>query len=315
MPSSAVRNFTDPADYSASIRGATVEHTVIGHGRFNATNTVMDLHHLWMQRFSVSLPGITHFNHDAGRTVIAFRTEQGPSIITGGLEMRRSNIIRCSQAQEYFRKSDGYASFGSMSLPVEVMASYETAIGGCDLTPPKDAMSVTPPPAALARLQDLHAAAGLLAEDAPAVIAQSEAAYGLEQALIGAMVSCLGAGEVHEDRSAVRQHAQVMRRFHRAIEENYDRALYIPELCTAIAVSARTLRVCCQEQLGIGPKRYLLARRLNLARRALRESAPTATTVTEIAMRYGFWQLGRFAGEYKSLFGELPSATLTRPRD
>jgi len=54
---------------------------------------------------------------------------------------------------------------------------------------------------------------------------------------------------------------------------------------------------------------------MNLARRALRDSSPERATVTEIATRYGFWQFGRFAGEYKSLFGEAPSATLHRPRE
>jgi AraC-like DNA-binding protein len=104
----------------------------------------------------------------------------------------------------------------------------------------------------------------------------------------------------------------IMRRFRRAVEKNPDQALYISELCSSIGVASRTLRTCCQEQLGMGPKRYLLLRRMHLARRALRESDPAATTVTEIATRYGFWQLGRFSGEYRSVFGELPSTTLAR---
>jgi AraC-like DNA-binding protein len=66
----------------------------------------------------------------------------------------------------------------------------------------------------------------------------------------------------------------------------------------------------CQEHLGMGPKRYLMLRHLHLARQALREAAPDANTVTDIATRFGFWQLGRFSIKYRALFGEAPSATL-----
>ncbi|MBV8268191.1 MAG: helix-turn-helix domain-containing protein [Planctomycetaceae bacterium] len=182
-------------------------------------------------------------------------------------------------------------------------------IAGCDLAPPKDPLTVTPAPRAMTKLQRLHAAAGCLAEDAPEIIAHPEAARGLEQALIEALVDCLASSEVRENTLAQGQHAIVMRRFRRVVEENPEHPLYIPEICKAIRVSSRTLQACCHEHLGMGPKHYLLVRRMNLARRALRHAA-TDTTVTEIATRYGFWQLGRFAVEYQSLFGEPPSATL-----
>jgi AraC-like DNA-binding protein len=211
--------------------------------------------------------------------------------------------------------SNRLAAFAAMSLPVEDMVSVGATIAGVDLAPPKDPLTLTPPPSAMAKLQRLHAAAGRLADEAPEIIANPEAARGLEQALIEAMVGCLGQAEAREDRSALRHHAMIMRRFRRAVGENPDQPLYMPELCKAIGVSDRTLRVCCEEQPGMSPKRYLMLRRMHLARRALHESAPTAATVTEIATRYGFWQFGRFPGEYKSLFGEAPSATLHRRRE
>jgi AraC-like DNA-binding protein len=199
-----------------------------------------------------------------------------------------------------------------MSLPIEDMEAGGAAIAGTALTPPRDTLMITPPPSAMAKLQRLHAAAGRLAEDAPEIITHPEAARGLEQALIEAMVNCLASREVRENTMAQGQHAIVMRRFRRLVEENPEQPLYIPELCKVIGVSSRTLQACCQEHLGTGPKHYLLLRRMHLAKRALRQAAFETASVTEIATRYGFWQLGRFAVEYQSLFGEPPSATLAR---
>ena len=318
MPSSAVHIFADPDYYGAAMRRTKAEIfeiNVTGRGRFTGKIINIDLHSLWMQRISDMCRGLVTRPLRQGGPLFTFRTEPGPRLLAGGMEMQPTSIARHSEGQNYHRFSAGFASYGAMSLPVEEIAAVGEAMAAVDLAPPRDAMLVTSPPAAITRLQRLHAAAGHLAENAPEMIAHPETARGLEQLLIHALVECLSLGQASEDRLALRRHATIMRRFHRAVEETPDQALYIPELSKAIGVSGRTLEVCCQEQLGISPKRYLLLRRMHLARRALRDGAPDTTTVTEIATRYGFWHFGRFAGDYRSLFGETPSATLHRPRE
>jgi AraC-like DNA-binding protein len=315
MPSSAVRTFADPDDYALAIRGGSVELTVTEPGPFSAKLIRIDLDRLWMQRFSDNLPWIGHaavFNY---RVFIQFPTAPGAILHTAGLEMLSTNLVRHVPADEFHQRSSHSTSHGAMSLPVEDLAVLGEAIANADLTPPRDVSLVTPSPPEMARLQRLHAAAGSLAENAPEVIAQPEAARGLEQALIEAMVDCLASRGVRDNTLAQGQHATVMRRFRRLVEESEEHPLYIPEICKAIRVSSRTLQVCCHEHLGMGPKHYLLLRRMHLARRALRRAQPDTVSVTEIATRHGFWQLGRFAVEYQSLFGESPSATLRRPPD
>jgi AraC family ethanolamine operon transcriptional activator len=312
MPSSAVRTFSDPDQYAASIRQGTVDLTITERGQFKAKLVRIDLCHLWMQRLRLNLSQISQVDGWGGRSILVFRTQPRPSLSWGAMALRPTEMLRLSAGQSFYQRSSGAASFAGMSVPLEEMAALGTMLGGCDPAPPRDHLAVTPSTDAMAKLQRLHAAIGCLAEEAPEIIANPDAAYGLEQALLEAMVGCLGSSEVGEDRVAQRQHELIMRRFRRVVEENPDQPLYIPELCKAIGVSERTLRVCCQEQLGVGPKRYLLFRRLHLARRALRKGLPDTTTVTEIATRSGFWHFGRFAGEYQSLFGELPSVTLLR---
>jgi AraC family ethanolamine operon transcriptional activator len=88
--------------------------------------------------------------------------------------------------------------------------------------------------------------------------------------------------------------------------------LTAPGLCSEVGVSQRTLEYAFQEWLGTSPMEFIRRLRLHAARRALLTAECGEATVTEIAMTFGFFQLGRFSAEYRSLFGELPSATLTR---
>ena len=310
MPSSTVRKFTDPDEYAAAIRGANAELAITGRGRFAAEITRIDLHRLWMQRLSDNLPRVSHFAIESGRAIVTFRTQPGPSLLSGGAEMLPTNLVRHGQGGSSFQRPSGSAWRGAMSLPVADAVAIGETLGGRDLTQPKQTLIVTPVPSAMARLQRLHATAAGLAEDAPEIIAHPEAARSLEQALIQAMADCLATREGRKNTLAQGQHAIVMRRFRRVVEENPEEPLYIPEICKAIRVSPRALLLCCQEHLGMGPKRYLLLRRMHLVRRALRQATPGTTSVTEIATRHGFWQLGRFAVKYHSLFGESPSATL-----
>ena len=104
-----------------------------------------------------------------------------------------------------------------------------------------------------------------------------------------------------------------MRRLEEVLASTPDRPLYMPQLCATVGASYTALHDCCHEYLGMSPKRYLLLRRMHLVRRALQSADAEKTTVTEIATDYGFWELGRFAVAYRSLFGEPPSAALRRP--
>jgi transcriptional regulator GlxA family with amidase domain len=88
----------------------------------------------------------------------------------------------------------------------------------------------------------------------------------------------------------------------------------LSRLCRIVGLSERGLRNAFYSIRGTSPKRCILAQRLRRVRETLSDASTAATTVTDIATLYGFYELGRFAGCYKAAFGEAPSDTLRRRR-
>jgi len=84
----------------------------------------------------------------------------------------------------------------------------------------------------------------------------------------------------------------------------------ITELCQVAGLSERSLQYGFKEYMGISPVRYLRLLRLNEVRRELMLMTQKRVKVMDVALNWGFVELGRFSGEYRQLFHELPSETL-----
>jgi len=309
MLSSAVRSFSDPDAYGAAVRAAKLELVADGNADFSAKLISVGLRRLWMQRSYAKAGGIARGSMLSGRAGILFALP--PALTLNGVALPARRIVRYAPAQEFcLRVTAGSLSWAALGLPIEDLSAAGAALADQDLTPPRGGLIAEPKADAIARLARLHAAVGRLAEEDPELIANPSAAHGLEQALIEAAVDCLRDADVHENSSAQRRRELIMRRFFTVMEDNPHIPLYISEICVAIGVPHSALLLCCQEHLGMAPKRYLLLRRLRLARQELREGTPGKMSVAEIAGKYGFWEYGRFAGVYGFVFGERPSDTL-----
>lgn len=94
------------------------------------------------------------------------------------------------------------------------------------------------------------------------------------------------------------------------IEGNLHEVISIGQICSYAATSERTLEYAFREYCGVTPKAYLNARRLSEFRMALR--APDSNSVADVAGAFGYWHMGKLAGDYRAVFGELPSETILR---
>jgi AraC-like DNA-binding protein len=91
------------------------------------------------------------------------------------------------------------------------------------------------------------------------------------------------------------------------IHANLDAPLTLADLVAASGVPGRTLRHHFRHFKGMAPMAYLRrARYAEVRAELLRRDG---RSVTEIARRWGFEHMGRFAAGYRQLYGEPPSKT------
>ena len=122
----------------------------------------------------------------------------------------------------------------------------------------------------------------------------------LKEALLSTLALAVSTGARTEPNLTAPLYGQAL-----ALIDAHLSAISVTGLCTWLDVSRRTLEDIFRRQIGIGPARFIKARRLNEIRRQLQIDRDRP--VADIAADWGLWHPSHFTQSYAEMFGELPS--------
>jgi AraC-like DNA-binding protein len=120
---------------------------------------------------------------------------------------------------------------------------------------------------------------------------------------------------VRDDRGAAARDARdatqsVVRLAQRLIADRAGEDLTMSDIAQECHVTPRALQYAFRRHLDCTPHAYLRQVRLDLVHQVLRDGS--VSNVGDAAARFGFFNPGRFASEYRQMFNENPGQTLVR---
>jgi AraC family ethanolamine operon transcriptional activator len=257
-------------------------------------------------RIQLGREGSGNLTEGAGRdgARVVFLPAMGPHRANGSPLDGRSVLVIEPRSEFAIAVQEPHSWF-SVALPCDAVDHESSGTGFRSRV-------VSPGAESVARIRTLLSQVVEATRIEPSVLTAPAAVARIEAELLTACRPVIGSAAPRPDavgRPAIpREH--IIRSAIALVEQSSDFTPGVDELAAASDVSVRTLRTAFVEHFGIPPHRYLMTRRLHDARRTLRAANPESTTVTAIATQFGFWQFGRFAGQYLRLFGERPSDTL-----
>lgn len=234
----------------------------------------------------------------------------------------RGNATFCGQPcdGEQLHVFSGYDAFEFLSPCGLDIAGFVIAEEDLrEILPADDAEQIVPAvmtpqlrwvdPGAASRLRRIFADVSSLLTQRPEVMDDPSRVTWMSRDLVGTLVAALTPPlNGHAERVSPAKRAFIVREARELVTQSPDGYASVEDLCRTLDVSRRAIQYSFQETLGITPSAYLRFVRMNGARRAIKH----ANSVAEAAAAWGFWHFGRFAHDYKAIFGELPSETFRR---
>jgi AraC-like DNA-binding protein len=311
MPGSVASVLSEAEDFETALRQeGCLGLLVASREKFRARLTQVALHRLKLSAGEEQLARIAFMEVPADSVLVTFAIGRAPAPIWAGVEAQANEIITLGPGQMLHARTGGPALWGTLRIPEQEWLDYGAALTGSQFVVPRGIVRWRPRSAAARHLRDLHRAAIRTAETRSAALADAGAVHGLEQQMIGALIKCLGDATAEKEAPAARRYRDVLAEFVELLKAGSFRRT--TDICAALGISQQRLRECCRLCLGLSPAEYRRRRAMQQVNRALRSDNYETSTVSEIAERYGFRDLGHFAANYRAIYGELPSVTLRR---
>ena len=303
---------TDPDHFNSLMPGGGARLISSPRDSFQASLTRVSLGAVHLQRGATNIPALVRLAPSQVHAGFAFITPTSAPSIRETMLVTHRDISVFGTEQPVSTRWLGANEWFTIAVPIVNFVAAGRALLGKDVTPGRLFSVVQPRAADLHRLRGLHEAITRLAVTEPEALAGGDGVHGLEQQLVEALFAATSDSSplVMDGCSG---HAAILAQFQDFLEAHSDRALYMNEICAELGVAGRTLRFVCAKYLNVSPQQYLQSRRMHLARHMLIEADARLTTVTQVATQFGFWELGRFAVNYRLMFGESPAATLRAP--
>lgn len=233
-------------------------------------------------------------------------------VVILGFEVRPGDLFLLKPGHEIYATYSGANTYEATLIELDELFGFAQIMdpAALDAHPWREPAAVlkTDPAIAAARTTELRALLRVLAKYGPTMSAGTADYY--KRCLLELVTAPIISGSKY--RGPRLRSAELVRDIDLFLIEAGPRPVHISELCAWFDKPARTIYRAFYEKHGMSPRQFHQRKRLNDVHKALLMAVP-GDTVTGIAIKHGFSHVGRFAGDYQSLFDELPSETLRRP--
>lgn len=313
IKSLSFQDIDEPADRMGKFCW-NVTHRQMDGGSFAGELTVAQLAGIQFARVAFNRRTCTWGNSPEGMIVFAIPLSAPQLLRWHGHPLPAGHVMlqKSSHGVDFIRQGTFHHALAVINIVSLLQAAHATNQPEIEPLLLGNAIMVHPDPMALKQFRSYLQTLFILVQMHPERALQPTMQTFIRKRAITLMLNLLTPHTDNQDVSPLHasSRCQLIKQAAVMILENLDRPWTVHDLCTELHVSERTLRYGFQECFGMGPIAYLKVHRLNGVRRQLKASIAHQTTVTDVAIQWGFWHMGQFAKDYKKMFGESPSETL-----